>query len=193
VSRVCATGSELLLRVLFDPEHILNGEIIETSISLDDLKSNGYSVDRKGYINLELFREKVAAQVRRKPEKRESSFSSELGCKNIREFNDDIDGERDFLVVDEIDEEESPINPAHAAIYSANKTGKGGLRKIRRKLVVELNKTIIPHADLLQELSSSRNSTDNPFSKSKHIKNKPFLILAAILLLLLSVYAFYAL
>ncbi len=154
-------NSEQLLRVLHQPEHILDGEVIESAIPLGDLKTRGFSVDRRGYINLTILRGKVEEQVRRNPGKREASFSSELLCGNLRElFNEDI-GEREFLVVDEIDENEKPINPAHAAVYSANESGKAGLRKLRGKLVREINKKIISHEILLQQLASTSNCTDN--------------------------------
>ncbi len=185
-------NTELLLRVLYQPEHIKNGEAIVTAISLDDLKANGWSVDRKEYIETEILEERIAAQVQRNPETRKVSFSSELLCNDIRKIFDEVTGEREFLVVDEIDENESPINKAHAAIYSANKTKNGVLRKIRGNLIEELNKKIIPHDKLLQELSSSRICMDNLDPNLETTKAKPLLILSAILLFLLCVYTFFS-
>lgn len=175
-------NSEQLLRVLHQPEHILDGEVIESSVPLEDLKSRGFSVDRRAYVNLTLLSERVAEQVRRDPPNREASFSSELLCERLREILSE--DKRDFLIVDEIDEKKEPVNSAHASIYSANETGKGGLRKIRHKLVGEINKKIIPHETLLRELSNTRNNTVGSWQRFIPTKNKPLLIVIILFLFL---------
>lgn len=184
-------NSEKLLRVLHQPEHIKDGELIETTISLKDLKSKGFSVDRKAYINPESLREKVAGQVRRNPENREASFSSELFCGNLRELFSE--GKRDFLIVDEINEKETPVNRAHASIYSANVTGDSGLRRLRSKLLIEINRKIITHDDLLKEISCNRNNPDIFWQTFVLTKNWTILIMVAILFLSLGSFLFFIL
>jgi len=182
---------ELLLRVLYQPEHVKNGEAIVTAIPLDDLRAKGWSVDRKKYIKTELLKERITAQIQRNPGIREVSFASQLLCNDIRKIFDDVNGEREFLIVDEIDEKELPINKAHAAIYSVENPKNGVLRKLRSKLIEELNKNLITHDKLLQELAPIRNSTDNSELIRDDVQSNVFLMIAAILLFLLGFYVFF--
>ena len=57
----------------------------------------------------------------------------------------DASGKPDFLV------EASPVegNPGHASIYSMDRQlGKGGLRKLRTKLLVHMSKGLIPFGEV---------------------------------------------
>lgn len=148
---------ERLLRVLYEPEHIKEGKIIPSSISLNDLKSRGFSIDRKKYVDVESLTKRISSQKKRFPEKRAICFSSRIPCEDIRNLKDNETGKRECVVIDEIDKKDIPINKAHAAIYSAYKVGKGGLRGIRSQLVEIMNKNIIPHEDLLEDLSETKN------------------------------------
>lgn len=144
--------SEVLIRTMYDPEHVHQGRIIETAIPLEDLKERGFSVNRKNYIKRDDLERIVEAQVKKRPEKQEIKLTSCLKCNEIRGITSEDTKVRGFLVVDEIDCNEIPINTAHGAIYSAYRTGKGGLRKLRAMLLGLLSKDMILLEEILDSL-----------------------------------------
>jgi hypothetical protein len=131
------TGDEWLLRLHFSPEHLLNGELVPTAISISDLKERGFSVDREQIVDADQIVARALAQQQRVPEKRETSYLSRFECIAVQriQYENDIA----FVII------ASPTddNPAHAHILSAQKLGNGGLRKLRNQLLHELQ-TLIP-------------------------------------------------
>lgn len=129
--------SEWLLRLNFSPEHIVNGQVIPTAVSLSDLKSRGYSVDRERLLDLRVILDRVSSQKVKAPHQREAPYLSRFQCGPLcREL--DSDGCLAFKV------EASPIegNRAHAHILSAKARGEGGLRKLRNLLLPYLQNLI---------------------------------------------------
>lgn len=122
---------EYLLRVVYAPEHIKEGLVIEASISLDDLKSKGFSLDREMYVDNALMQQRISIQTERNPDMRQSSSISKFRCSDAREILDQAN-ERAFIVIDDAIVE----NKAHASLYSAKEgLGKGTLRKLRSLLL----------------------------------------------------------
>lgn len=122
---------ECLLRIIYAPEHIKDGLVIETAISLDDLKSKGFSLDRDKYVDRALIQERISIQTQRNPDERQSSSISRFRCGDARKVLDQAK-ERAFIVIDDalVD------NKAHASLYSAKEgLGKGALRKLRSLLL----------------------------------------------------------
>lgn len=122
---------EHLLRVIYAPEHIRNGSVIESAIALEDLKERGFSLDRASYVDDAVIQQRIAAQTDRKPDQRQSNFIAQFECVSVRNISDESN-EQAFIVIDTAQDD----NLAHASLYSANANlGRGGLRKLRDKLL----------------------------------------------------------
>lgn len=119
-------NSEELLRVIFYPEHIKDGCVLATAVSLTDLRERGFSVDRRGHVIKSVIEQKISRQIANKREERQESTISKFRCGAVRELLNESYG-RACIVIDTALAE----NPAHASIYSAKVLGDGGLRKVR--------------------------------------------------------------
>lgn len=131
---------EFLLREMFDPEHIENGEVIERAISIKDLRQRGFSVHRMKYVLEDIVRESVKkkeSKVRAKDPWRSEGLAKILALE-VRKLRDD-DGENAFVIIDTAHEE----NKAHASIYIAKcKLGERPARKLRNLLLPLLQNRI---------------------------------------------------
>lgn len=128
---------EFLLRVIFEPEHVLDGKVIETAISLSDLESRGFSVDRYEHADKSVIQKRIDRQIQNSPENRHSGKVSKFCCLSVRGIYDD-DNERSFIVIDTAMAE----NKAHASVYSAIERKKSALRKIRSLLIPYLQERL---------------------------------------------------
>ncbi|MCJ2067945.1 hypothetical protein MKK75_03830 [Methylobacterium sp. J-030] len=134
---------EWLLRLNFNPEHIDNGKVVASAVSLTDLKTRGYSIDRERLIDVTIIAQRARDQAANKPEKRQAPFLSKFECGPVR-GEVDTDGRAAFLV------EASPVagnetqraNPAHAHVKSAIHRGDAGLRQLRILLLPHLQRLI---------------------------------------------------
>ena len=122
-------NSELLLRLLFEPEHIVDNLVINTAISIEDLKSRGLSLDRIKFANKSLINKRIVNQQIKNRKNRKTHCLASFDCKSVREIKND-NQVRELILIDDAIEE----NIAHASIY-ANAHGKATLRKIRIKLI----------------------------------------------------------
>lgn len=64
---VAIPHEEWLLRLNFNPEHIVDGAVIPSAVSLTDLKSRGYSVDREKLVDLTVVSERASTFSEKKP------------------------------------------------------------------------------------------------------------------------------
>jgi hypothetical protein len=129
---------EYLLRILYEPEHILNGSILETAISLTDLKEKGFSLDRESYVDNIVIQQRITTQTDRNPTQRQSNVITKFKCVDVRSISDEAMNERLFIIIDDIPPDN---NQAHAAIYSSKENlGRGALRKLRWQLLPILQK-----------------------------------------------------
>lgn len=124
---------EALLRIVYEPEHIVNGRLIPAAIPAEDLKSRGYSTDRCNYKDELLMRERAGTQMARKPEERREKRISRFGCLDMRNIQIE-EGRRDLIIVDEIKEDER-INIAHASLYSAYRKGKAAIKELKQEML----------------------------------------------------------
>ncbi|NDA63121.1 MAG: hypothetical protein EBX50_13940 [Chitinophagia bacterium] len=124
---------ESLARLQFHPEHIKDGQVIETAISIQDLTDRGYSIARKVHIIPDTFAENARRMMEKVPEQRSGVQVSVFETSKIRElkFNDT---ERAFVVVD--DALENDI--AHACVLSAYERKSSQIRKLRGILLPHL-------------------------------------------------------
>lgn len=124
---------EYLLRILYEPEHILDGLILDTAISLTDLKEKGFSLDREKYVDKDVIQQRIAKQTDKNPTQRQNNVVTKFMCLDVRSILDEATNERLFIVIDDIPPDN---NQAHAAIYSSKENlGKGALRKLRSQLL----------------------------------------------------------
>lgn len=125
---------ETLYRITLHPEHVdEDGKILPAAIASDDLKSRGFSVERKNYCNKENIKKLVDKQIQKAPDKRDFAEVAYFGCGVVRQFYfPDDNSIRSFLVIDEalID------NSAHASIYSALPSiTRSNIKKIKQQLL----------------------------------------------------------
>lgn len=123
---------EELLRVLFYPEHVKDGCVLQTAIPLKDLRERGFSVDRRAFAIRSVIEQRISRQMATENmrEERQENAISKFRCGAVRELLNE-DGSRACIVIDTAE----PENPAHASIYSIEALGDGGLRKIRNLIL----------------------------------------------------------
>jgi hypothetical protein len=124
---------EELLRIIFSPEHIVDNIVQPSAIALEDLRSRGFSVDRRQYAQQDIMQQNVDNLRRRQQEVRQVEYVAQFPCGTVRDIqNDNV--ERAFIVIDTAHER----NRAHASIYSARPRTDAHLRRLRNQLLVLL-------------------------------------------------------
>jgi hypothetical protein len=126
----CVPEGERLLRLCFEPEHILHGKPIPAIIGIQDLDKRGVSLDREHIVERSVILERAAEQSAKLPEKRTASYIVKLHADAIR-ADKDSEG-RDIA---DICCSPLPNNGAHAHLLSAYKREEKVLRALRIQLV----------------------------------------------------------
>ena len=124
--------SETLLREMFNPQHIIDGKVMVTAVSLTELRSTGFSVHRKEHVSFNVVQESIEKRLRRprKGQPWKDEGVAEILTRDVRDIRED--GERLFAVIDTA----LPDNRGHASIYAANPTlGDAHARKLRLLLI----------------------------------------------------------
>lgn len=126
--------AEILYRVTLHPEHVdKDGKVLPAAISSEDLKSRGFSVERKSYCNVDNIKNLIDKQIKNSPEKRKFAEIAYFGCGLVRQFYFSADSSiRSFVVIDQalVD------NNAHASIYSAIPDAtKSHIKKVKQQLL----------------------------------------------------------
>src|SRR5919198_784303 len=124
---------EELLRIIFYPEHIVDNIVQPSAIALDDLRSRGFSVDRRQYVQHDVLQQNIDHLRNRQQEARQVDYIARLPCRAVRDIQDN-NAERAFIVIDTAYE----MNIAHASIYSARPRTDAHLRRLRNRLLVLL-------------------------------------------------------
>lgn len=132
--------TEPLLREMFNPHHVVDGELLITAISIDDLRANGFSVHRMHHVTPELVKASMAERCLkpRKGRPWRNEGVARLQTRAVRYLR--LNGARAFVVIDIAHES----NPGHASIYAAH----AGIDKAHAR---ELQSLLLP---LLQERMS---------------------------------------
>jgi hypothetical protein len=123
-------NEETLLRAMFHPEHIREGKVIEAAIPLNDLRSRGFSVDRRDFAQCAALHAIIAGLMTRHPDLRQVSMVAHFLCESVRQFGDSQEI-RAFLVIDTA----CPTHVSHASIYAAHPGPDSNLRKLRSLLL----------------------------------------------------------
>ena len=129
--------NEYLLREMFNPQHVKDGELLVTAISLKDLRFRGFSVHRMDYVTAESvnasIRERLSKPRTGTPWKDEGV--ARLQASVVRAFY--LDDQQVFVVIDTARED----NRGHASIYvAASGKGEAHARKLRSLLLPLLQK-----------------------------------------------------
>ena len=148
--------SEILLREMFNPQHVKDGEVVVTAVSLTELRSTGFSVHRKEYVSLEHV--KKAIEVRLDKPRKERPWKdeglAEILTEDVRSLR--RDEERQFVVIDTA----IPENLGHASIYAAKPALRDPeARRIRLLLLPLLQKR--NSVEKIFESSGQENSIGN--------------------------------
>ena len=123
---------EDLLRALFNPDHVKDGEVLVTAISLTDLRSRGFSVHRMAYVPQELVQKLIDKFLSRLRDRQQRKFEgvARLETRAVRVIFED--GKQVFVVIDTAEH----CNVGHASIYlSETSSSQGHARKLRALLL----------------------------------------------------------
>ena len=122
---------EPLLRSVFNPDHVKDGQVQTSAISLKDLQERGFSVNRLRYVTQEFVEESIDRTLARTFQGigRESEG---VACFEARAVRDIRDGTQVFVVIDTALQD----NRGHASIYLANPDVQPSqARRMREKLL----------------------------------------------------------
>lgn len=127
---------ECVIRTIWDPQHVKDGKLANAAISLDDIRYNGWSVDRKAFtshwrLQLHHWWWQIRRRIRGKLAIA-NFFVLQIPVAMLRKRDDD--GQQRLVVTDQA----LCTNPAHAQALSAQKISENAARKIRTKLLREL-------------------------------------------------------
>lgn len=125
-------SNELILRTILDPDHLEpGGGLRSAAISLDDLRSRGWSVDRKKYTSLRQLKLFHSRWAKRRPQI-EQFLVIPILVSTLRLTRD---GHQDFVVTDTA----TCKKPFHASVLvSSPKLKESEARKLRDDLLKRL-------------------------------------------------------
>lgn len=132
VSPGTVRDEEFLLRELFNPQHIVDGKLIESAISLQDLRQRGFSVHRMKHVRADFI--KASMEERLSRPRKGTPWTNEgvakLTAQAVRQLR--LDDQQAFVVIDTAVED----NPGHASIYAAEpEKGDPYARELRSLLL----------------------------------------------------------
>ncbi|WP_460158730.1 hypothetical protein [Pseudomonas sp. S3_E11] len=134
-----------LLRLNFAPQHIVDGKVLPTAISTEDLKSRGYSLDAEPLINADTLTERAQSQSEKDSEARVSPYISRFQYCDANSIKiDDTPAFNIFHSPVALDREKQiKANPAHVSLLCTDsEKGKPYYRKARILLLPLLQNLI---------------------------------------------------
>ena len=123
---------ERLLRALFNPDHVKDGHVLVTAISLADLRCRGFSVHRMAYVPQKLVQNLIDKFLSRLRDRQHLKFEgvARLETRTVRGIFEN--GKQAFVVIDTAEH----CNVGHASIYlSEAPSSEGHARKLRTLLL----------------------------------------------------------
>jgi hypothetical protein len=122
-------NEEIILRTVLDPHHIEAGQLSPAAISLSDLQSRGWSVDRKRYTSLWRMRIFHKRWHQRRSDLKQC-YVIPINVGRLRQ-DCNINGTQLFSIIDMA----LCLNPAHGTVILSAKSGDGAARKARKLLM----------------------------------------------------------
>lgn len=132
ISPGVVADAEFLLREVFKPYHVENGNLLTRAVSLQDLRENGFSVHRMAYVDEEYVRRSIRERLAapRSGEPWEDAGVAVMETSTVRALR--LESAPAFAVVDTASQE----NPGHASIFAADPDrGNAYARKLRSLLL----------------------------------------------------------
>ena len=130
---------EILLREIFNPDHVKDGEIQPSAVPLEDLQKRGFSIHRLEHVTETLVENSINEKLPKIVEgkRRTSEGVARFTARSVRDITDDDN--RVFVVIDTA----KPSNNGHASIYLFTiAIGQSRARKMREKLLPLLENRI---------------------------------------------------
>ena len=130
---------ESILRSVFNPDHVKDGQVQPSAISLKDLQERGFSVNRTKYVTQEFVEDAIRRTLARTfhGATRESEGVACFQAREVRDIRDD--DAQVFVVIDTA----LPDNRGHASIYLADPGMKPSqARRMRGELLPLLSDRI---------------------------------------------------
>jgi hypothetical protein len=121
---------EVLLRALFHPQHIVDGQLLAPAIPLTDLRMRGFSIERLNYTRRVKLEDIICQQMVKMPREREECTIARFLCTKVREIKD-VYGDRAFLVIDTA----RRCHISHASVYAMKPQKESYVRKLRSLLI----------------------------------------------------------
>ena len=116
---------------MFNPSHVdETGKLVVTAISLQDLRSKGFSVNRMKYVSAEFVLRAIEERLSRKGGAWKDEGVAKFGAEDVR--NIFVNGERALVIIDTA----LADNPGHASLYATHPNkGDAHARKLRSLLL----------------------------------------------------------
>ncbi len=124
---------EILLRLIFYPDHVKDNKLLPEAIPRDDLRSRGFSVQRSNFVTRELLDIRIRNYCDKSAARRFEGIA-DLLCKKIREIKDD-DSCQAFIVIDDAREDDV----GHAIILFSRKYSDSTQKKLRKNLLDQMS------------------------------------------------------
>ena len=130
-------SDEKIIRTVYDPEHLeLDGKLKAAAVSLDDIQSKGWSVDREKFTSLRRVKRLQSKWQKQNPNRAFRVVS--VGVGKIRQVGS-ANGESEFVVTDTA----LRWRPSHATVLLSTPQKPSQARKFRNDLIAALP----PHTD----------------------------------------------
>ena len=139
ISPGVVTDDEWLLRLIFNPDHVQDGQLQPAAIPLADLQKRGFSINRLQYITREFVENAISRAVARSFDgsPRTSEGVACFSARSVRDVRDN--GNQGFVVIDTA----KTSNLGHASIYLADIEMKPSrARRMRNRLLSLLQERI---------------------------------------------------
>lgn len=149
---------EHLSRISYAPESVKNGVVMPEAVSITDLETRGFSLDRD-FVPRLVIEERIAIQMQKQPAVREQALVSRFQAGTVIELSAALPDAPDEpapdspeqlfeLVVSPVagDADQDPpvlANPAHCHLVSKRKRSKSILRKMRHDHLLPVLQNLI--------------------------------------------------
>jgi hypothetical protein len=149
-----------LLRLNFAPQHIIDGKVIPSAISTEDLQRRGYSLDTETLMSIETLTERAASQSAKKPEERKSPHISRFLCGDAASIKyDDILAFNIFYSpVTENIEHNIKANQAHVSLLCTDTSKGPSYYKKAKMLLLPVLQNLITLSDYVEQYQAEDNS-----------------------------------
>ena len=134
---------ESLLREILNPDHVVDGEVKPSAVSLTDLRDRGFSVHRLRYATRKHVEDSIEGKLARpfQGRARGSEGVAHFTARAVREIRDN--GKQVFVVVDNA----TWSHVGHASIYLSSIGMKDSLARSMRNKLLRLLETRLPVAE----------------------------------------------